>query len=757
MAFDAGSIVGHVDLKTGDFTMNADKVMGRSGGMAKSMFSAQVAFAAFQKVLQFVTGVVKDSVAEFAKHEAVVAQTAAVLKSTSQAAGITAVEVGNLASKLAGLSTYEDDAIQGAENLLLTFTKIGKDVFPQATEIVMDMSTALGQDLKSSAIQVGKALQDPILGVTALRRVGVNFNETQMETIKNLVKTGQSAKAQARIMKELQTEFGGSAKAARDTFGGALKALDVQVGEVKESIGAYIAAAGRPLVENMIEQAKVIQDWLKSAEGMNVISDVVGGIAAGFELIKQIVTPIVEAVWPALVSIGEQVKKSFTEIFGEGDKSIEVFTVLAGVSKGLALALTIVGKVIEFTIKTTGNLINAIKLSAESVGAFFNLLSKPTDPKALQDLQNKSREATAAWGKFVTDQVDGIIGMVETGVNGVKDIIATSEADGKRMMAATTQVFRDTKGNIIRAMTETKTAVASSYRDMMQAPREMTSAEKEWAEARKTLSEDETQTKLRHIREQGEAFYLAGADAVEVEKWVAKETEKAAGTAADQWKKAFAEVSQTVQDIVGVVQSTWNSISSIWNQALENETTANDNDYKRRKRYIEQNVTDEEDRAAQLAALDEEYAAKQAEMARKKFYADQASAVAGVVFATGVAVMQSFAQLGPVFGGIAAGIAIVMGAVQVGLILAEEPPEYAAGTPGVSHDQWGIVGERGKELAYLPRNTEIFSAEDTRDIMSGRSGGANVNFYGDIRNDVDVDRAAAMMAAKLEEAMRGAA
>ena len=61
----------------------------------------------------------------------------------------------------------------------MTFTKIGQDIFPDATRIVLDMSQALGQDLKSSAVQVGKALQDPILGVSALRRVGVNFSDSQ--------------------------------------------------------------------------------------------------------------------------------------------------------------------------------------------------------------------------------------------------------------------------------------------------------------------------------------------------------------------------------------------------------------------------------------------------------------------------------------------------------------------------------------------------------------------------------------------------
>ncbi len=105
----------------------------------------------------------------------VAAQTAAVLKSTGGAAGMTAQSVADLATSLSRFTPYDDEAIQSAENLLLTFTSIGKDVFPQATETVLNMSTALGQDLKSSAIQLGKAMNDPVTGATALRRVWVSL------------------------------------------------------------------------------------------------------------------------------------------------------------------------------------------------------------------------------------------------------------------------------------------------------------------------------------------------------------------------------------------------------------------------------------------------------------------------------------------------------------------------------------------------------------------------------------------------------
>jgi phage-related minor tail protein len=91
----------------------------------------------------------------------------------------------DLATAISNKTGIDDEAIQSGENLLLTFTNIrnetgkGNDVFNQATQTITDMSVALGQDMKSSAIQVGKALNDPIKGVTALQRVGVSFTAAQ--------------------------------------------------------------------------------------------------------------------------------------------------------------------------------------------------------------------------------------------------------------------------------------------------------------------------------------------------------------------------------------------------------------------------------------------------------------------------------------------------------------------------------------------------------------------------------------------------
>lgn len=195
------------------------------------------AFNLLGEGLEKVGGFLASTVSEAAEAQEGIAQLEAVLKSTGGAAGVTSEMAQELASSFQRVTRFSDDAILAGENMLLTFTSIGKEVFPQATETMLNMSQALGQDLKSSAIQLGKALNNPIEGVSALRRVGVQFTDEQEQIIKKLVESGNLMEAQTFILQELQREFGGSAEAAGKTFAGQLDILKNKLSDIKERIG----------------------------------------------------------------------------------------------------------------------------------------------------------------------------------------------------------------------------------------------------------------------------------------------------------------------------------------------------------------------------------------------------------------------------------------------------------------------------------------------------------------------------------------
>lgn len=154
-----------------------------------------------------------------------VRQLEARLKSTGGIAGVSSRELRAFADELQGITTFTDDAVLGMQSVLLTFTNIRGETFKEATRAILDLSTAMGQDLQSSAVQVGKALNDPVKGLTALQRIGVSFSATQKKLIQDFVDVGDTASAQRIILKRLETQFGGAAAAAANTLGGSLTQL----------------------------------------------------------------------------------------------------------------------------------------------------------------------------------------------------------------------------------------------------------------------------------------------------------------------------------------------------------------------------------------------------------------------------------------------------------------------------------------------------------------------------------------------------
>jgi len=231
---------------SGSLKKSGDAAEHTSGGF-KHLLERGLEFAAIDAGIMTVGGALgflKDQTEEVVKvteaHQLVAAQTNQVLKSTHDVSGMTATSLNDLADAFSQTTMFSHDTVQSGENMLLTFTNIGKNIFPQATQAVLDLSTGMHQDLQTSTIQVGKALNDPIAGLTNLSRIGVTFSATQKEMIKNFMASGQQGKAQAVILQELNKEFGGSAVAAGKTFPGALQILKNTFEDLRIKIGTAV-------------------------------------------------------------------------------------------------------------------------------------------------------------------------------------------------------------------------------------------------------------------------------------------------------------------------------------------------------------------------------------------------------------------------------------------------------------------------------------------------------------------------------------
>lgn len=164
------------------------------------------------------------------------AQVNAALSSMGPVAGKTADQLSRAADALEMRSMVDADVILTKVTAnLLTFGNVAGQVFDRAQQAALDMAQRMGGDVQAATMLVGKALNDPIKGLTALSRVGIQFTAQQKEQIKTMAAAGNMAGAQGIILGELERQFGGAAAAAAQTD--PYRQMNVAFGQMADVLG----------------------------------------------------------------------------------------------------------------------------------------------------------------------------------------------------------------------------------------------------------------------------------------------------------------------------------------------------------------------------------------------------------------------------------------------------------------------------------------------------------------------------------------
>ena len=278
-------------------------------GMAKAALTAGAALYGAKKLLDGMKAVVNLA----ARQELAMKKLETVLKSTRNAVGMTSRELAGMASSLQKVTRFGDEAIIEAQSLMLTFTKIGREVMPDAMETVLNMSEAMGTSLKDQVIQLGKALNDPIMGISALSRVGVQLSDDQKELINSFMEVNDVASAQQVILGELETQFGGMAKEGAKTFTGQIDQMHNALGDMGEEIGKHII----PMITTLANKIKSFAEFV----GMYVsepLSETLKGDRIEFKLYTDMLLDTIRAEEDRSVIIGV-LNERFSEHIGDLD------------------------------------------------------------------------------------------------------------------------------------------------------------------------------------------------------------------------------------------------------------------------------------------------------------------------------------------------------------------------------------------------------------------------------------------------------
>jgi Prophage tail length tape measure protein. len=238
-------------------------------------------------------GFLKDCVDGASKAEKINLELAQTIKSTGGAAGVTAQEVGKMASQLSNTTTFAAGTIQAGQNVLLTFTNIGKDVFPKASQAMLDMAQKMGTGPVEASKVLGKALDDPTNGIEDLIGAGAKFTEEQKRQIQVMQKVGDMAGAQKVILSSLNNEFGGSAADAANTYEGRMTQLSNVINDIKTNIGMVLLPYVKKVAEVFLGAAQAIKnvpqpimDIIAKTLGLTAVF---GTLIGGFGMFKSVI------------------------------------------------------------------------------------------------------------------------------------------------------------------------------------------------------------------------------------------------------------------------------------------------------------------------------------------------------------------------------------------------------------------------------------------------------------------------------------
>lgn len=266
MAISLGTIYGEVKLSLGQLNQDAKQVKNDMNEIANDTKNAgeqaKTSHHAFSGFLKKVAGMVaalgithalgaafgfvkdqlQESVSAAMNYQQTQASLTAILQSTHEAAGETSKSLNDLADSLSHTTTYSDETVLSAETMMLTFNNVGKKggVFDAAVKASMNLSSAMGVSLTRATRQVGRALQDPVKGLSSLTRYGITFTKAQKAMIQSMVNSGHTMQAQQYILAQLHDHFGGVAVAAGQTLAGQLTILRNSMEELHVKIGEAI-------------------------------------------------------------------------------------------------------------------------------------------------------------------------------------------------------------------------------------------------------------------------------------------------------------------------------------------------------------------------------------------------------------------------------------------------------------------------------------------------------------------------------------
>ena len=643
------------------------------GGLNSSALKAAAVIATVVAAVKAVVSVSKELINSYRDQELSQARLQSVLKATGNQIGMTVGDLKDLASATQSVTRFGDEAVMEAEKLLIATQSLDKDGLQRAIMASADLAEAMGEDIVSAASTMAYALQDPVNGLTRLRRQGIAFTETEAQQIQALSDANDLYGAQALILDKVESKYKGVAAAVAETNTGKLDKIKNVWGDIKEGLGQGLLDSISPALETLYGWLSKISSWVADVADLNSVSQTLksGGSLASFP------TPLLERALREYDSAYNSNNPEFRGRQAYLDWQKLINQELAARQAASVISPTVISEPLgsgsgsEQTVEETVKELTA--------AAFLKTYGSGSLSYRAASYQNIIDQATAFRSQ-----------MVETDANGtLRYSRATREAWGIEDPLEFAAMYKQL-GEVIEDATEKKAALyktdETAVRTMKDFLEENTTLSKtaQVAAIDAKIAEAESWQKMAESGSQELSIIEEIIDGLNREKEALEKTGETSELTTQQIISGWSNVASKVGD---VVSATSGYMKQIWNQQADDLEAALERD----KKTGELSEKEEQER---LKAIND--------MRRKSFEADKANAITQALInaAQGITAIWSQYAAQPVVAAALTALSATATGIQIATIENQQFTPMAKG--GIVTQATPIIaGEAGPE-AIIP-------------------------------------------------------
>jgi hypothetical protein len=216
-------------------TATSTDVMGKS--VSSLWQQVAIGSAVWDMVKGSIKGFYVDAIREFADSQKGILLLGNAVKNAGSDFRLTTGDLVEMSEALKKTTMFTDDELIAAEGLMLRFDHISSKTFPRIIGATTDLATAMGIDLRSATMMVGKAMENPLEGMNALARAGIKLSDSEKDQIKVLMEHNQGFEAQDIILKKIEKQMGGANVEAMKGLSGAFKEAGDFWDDFKKEVG----------------------------------------------------------------------------------------------------------------------------------------------------------------------------------------------------------------------------------------------------------------------------------------------------------------------------------------------------------------------------------------------------------------------------------------------------------------------------------------------------------------------------------------